>query len=268
MFTNLTYDITAEQLMERVLHFGRPTYCRVFGPDPVGRGIGFVSFQTAEECEATIAGFHRHGSGIIATWADAATLTHLLGQPRPPSPYRPPRDPPREAALREHELAFAAYRGAYSARELEYRRMDRMRDPNLVADALAVLLRPPYREELGLAPPPPPPPPAPPPLPPPPPPIARPPPPPPPPAPLPEADPLIGAIRKFKPPRPLFEDEMSRDGGWRKYVMKVRNLAKDAFPDIGANQFDTEIAEWPDAAPARSRVFAFALDEVSIPPTK
>jgi hypothetical protein len=254
MFTGLAYDITADHLLELVLPHGRPTYCRVFGPDSVGRGIGLVSFQTPAECEGTIAGFHRRGSGISVTWADAGTLTHLLGQTRNPAPYRPPRDIHRDAALRERELALAAaYRGGYPSREPDYRRIDRLRDPGLIVDALAMLLRAPHREEIA------------------PPPMAMPPPPPPPPAarapPHPAPDPQEAA-RRVKPPRVLFEDEMSRDGGWRKYVMKIRNLARDAFPDSDTNAFDPTTVEWPGILAPKSRVLEFDVDEVSIPPSK
>jgi hypothetical protein len=112
IFRHLTLDLNSDDLLEWVLSYGRPTYCRISPRvDRQGRRVGFVSFQTAHEGESVIHAFRGRGS-ITVEWADPAEFAEFLDQsvplnprpfypppPRPPMPppMLPPRFPPREA---------------------------------------------------------------------------------------------------------------------------------------------------------------------------
>jgi hypothetical protein len=157
LFRRLNCEVTADDLLERVLEFARPSYCRILThPDGQSRGIGLVSFQTRQDAEATMAGFHRCRPNAHIDWADCGSLAEFLESPAPSFHSRRPLWSPHVEAPQSFQYprrSSDTYRSGYDRPEFTPRRSDRGWSPTLL-DTLSELLRP-----RGFEPPPPPPPP-------------------------------------------------------------------------------------------------------------
>jgi hypothetical protein len=195
----LPYDFTADELLDRVSEYVRPTFCRVMSRS----GLGFVSFESAAEAESVLTGFRRRTSRVQIEWADAETIAQYVSRAAPDR-YRLHDYPPPPLAPRDrYDLYDFRYGGARSSPVTP----ERARYQGPMPDDKRALLPKALKDHIHDAPPP------------------RPPPPPEPG--LPRRQAKRGKMRRMTP-----DEAIARAGGWGNFLTGIVEQGREVFPDI------------------------------------
>jgi hypothetical protein len=230
----LPHDFTADELLDRVSEYVRPTFCRVLSRS----GVGFVSFESAAEAETVLTGFRRRTSRVQIEWADAETIQQFVSHPLPDR-YRaqnyPPPPPPMPPPRDRYDIYDLRYGGVRSSPVTPERGRYQVPLPDDKRALLLKALKDHIRDSAADLP-------------------AS-----PPPEPLLRHQARRGKLRRMTP-----DEAIARAGGWGNFLTGIVERGREAFPDIGNGPPPIDATAGPHRTRTGTTVGVFVAESITI----